>query len=136
MADSRSEHSGQKHIPGTFRDPNTGFSHTRADVTAVAYAPNNRWLAIARRDGHLQVFCRLEHVKSTEMKLSGEIACVAFRPRPKDSARKVDLLLVGGCSGVVYIYQICVKETSRARVTDCQLLETISNAHKEQITYD
>lgn len=134
-SDYRSEHSGQKHIPGTYRSATTGVTLTRANVTAVAYSPNNRWLAVARRDGFLQIFCRAEHVKSTEVQLNGEIACLAYRPRPKDLTRRVDLLLVGGCSGTIYIYQVTLRESSRGRHSECQLLESITDAHTEQITY-
>lgn len=134
-----SERTGQKHIPGTHTDPLSGRRIERAPITALTYSTNNKWLAVARKDGTIQIYCKGETSHPAECSVNGDIACVVFRPSVMSQTENNagDVLLVGGHTGhIYYISVVGFTTTGGIKVVQCKISHTISSGHSEQVTYD
>lgn len=108
-----------------------GIMRHRADVTAVDYSSNNRWLAVARKDGLVQVFARLEGFGNAEVRVLGDVACMAFRPETGIAKTDADQFLVGAIDGTIHLFLALHRQGTTVQ---CQSLAIIARVHREQVT--
>lgn len=127
---------GQRHIPGHYTDPVTGMHKRRATVTAVAYSYSNKWIAIARKDGLLQIMSRGSNIQSAEVQLVGDIGCLAFRPIMYDRAVSREYLILGSNNGYIHYFSISVRlSRNENKVTHCRTVQVITTTgHSDKVT--
>lgn len=128
--------SGQKQIFGTYTNPHTREQLSRARVTAIAYSNNNKWLGIARKDGLIQVYGKVESGQPGECLVQGDIACISFRPASTSRHEKEpdDVLLVGGYRGCIHYVSVTSVASRNTRRIRCQIVRQIVSGHSEQVT--
>ena len=132
-----SELSGQDKISGSYINVQSGTEENYANVSALSYSPNNQFLAVARKDGLVQIFARLRDIICGTMNVVGDVACLAFKPNKAgaDGTDDTTHLLVGAHLGKIYYLSVQVLPVEGIRNVRVSLLSIISSGHTEQITY-
>lgn len=132
---------GQERIPGIFQDASTGNVFTLCDITALSYAIDSEWLAIARHDGLVQVFPRITGTIGTPVRLhfSGDIACLLFKPSkttstPAAEDAKSVTLLVGDNIGRIHTIKLAQLQPQHIDTPVSCSRGLVYSGHTEQIT--